>query len=432
MRDLPLDELHRIWNGEYRDWEKFGDPAVSEIKRVSVAGDTGPMPGSNADLGVPSLDVLAEFVRFNRGTIAFVPRDKIDYRFRTLRIDGRNILAERVDSDFEDYPLIVEQEIAAEDVPDAADDTRPVSLTVLGDIIYGRTVHQRLAALGDFTASFKAIHQHTSKADITLGDLECSLSDSIPQPEVENPQTFLFKSVTDNTEALKLGGVDVLSRANNHSFNFGVQGMDDTTRALDEAGILHFGMGHNLEEARQATVVEIGGHSYAFLGYNGISDQWDGATPGSAGTAPMLDWLVIEDIQRERERGHIVIPYFHWGIEYVDAPTEQQRYFAHISIDSGAAMVLGSHPHWVQATEIYKARPIIYSLGNFIFDQSWSVETTQGMYADIWLDADHILEIDLVPILIELDHRPRRLDSWQGEPIMERVWAATDRIPPAG
>jgi poly-gamma-glutamate synthesis protein (capsule biosynthesis protein) len=197
---------------------------------------------------------------------------------------------------------------------------------------------------------------------------------------------------------------------------------------LEQAGIKHFGMGHNLDESRQAAIIEWDGVSYALLGYNGISDSYDGAGPDWAGTCPMVDWMVVEDIQRELSRGHIVIPFFHWGVEYVADPTEQQRYFAQIAIDNGAAMVMGSHPHWVQAVETYQGKSIIYSLGNFVFDQSWSRETMEGMFADIWMQGEKVLEIDLVPVLIEDDHRPRLMDPWEAQPVLDRVWGASDNI----
>ena len=136
--------------------------------------------------------------------------------------------------------------------------------------------------------------------------------------------------------------------------------------------------------------------------------------------------MVVEDVNREVAAGHVVIPFFHWGTEYVYDPNEEQRYFAQVAIDSGAAVVMGSHPHWVQAVETYKGRPIIYSLGNFVFDQEWSLETKQGMIAHIWMQGDKPLKIDIVPILIEDYHRPRVMnldEQWQ---VMENVWAASD------
>jgi poly-gamma-glutamate synthesis protein (capsule biosynthesis protein) len=299
-------------------------------------------------------------------------------------------------------------------------------MTWIGDIIFGRFVHQRLAEIGDFSSSFWNIHPHLTWADLTIANLECSLSDTIPQPD--EPHTFSFTTVTAAVEGLKLAEIDVVSRANNHALNFGTAGMDDTTAVLDAAGIKHFGAGHNLDEARRAVVVEKNGVTYAFLGYNGISDDYDGAGPDYAGTMPLETDYVVQDIERELAAGHVVIPYFHWGIEYVADPSEEQRYFAQLAIDHGASLVMGSHPHWVQAVETYRGKAIVYSLGNFIFDQDWSVETTQGMIAHIWMKGGDVLSIDLVPIVIEDEHRPRVMSPQEAVPVLNRVWEASERI----
>jgi poly-gamma-glutamate synthesis protein (capsule biosynthesis protein) len=204
--------------------------------------------------------------------------------------------------------------------------------------------------------------------------------------------------------------------------------MDDTSRTLDAAGIKHFGMGHTLEEARRPVISQVGGLSFAFLGYNGISDDWDGATASSAGTSPMIEQYVREDVGRLAAAGHIVIPFFHWGTEYVALPTDEQRHFARVAIEAGAAIVMGSHPHWVQAVETYQGRPIVYSLGNFVFDQAWSRETTEGFIADIWFEGSKVTGIDYRPILIVEEHRPVLLDRDNAYHVLERIWTASEEV----
>ncbi len=422
---LTWYEFNQVWNGEITDWSELGEPLSQPVVRIGVEGIKPPGIGEPYDLIVPSVDDLAQELVRTVGGVAVIPRDQVDFRFRTLKINGLNPWRDPA----AEHELTERIPFAEGEDPN----NQPVAknamlLTVTGDVIFGRYVHKKMDAYGDFAAPFRSIYPELIEADVTLGDLECSLSDSFAQPEEIDPQTFLFKTWEKAVDGLSLAGYDLLSRANNHSFNFGPTGMDDTSRVLDAAGIRHFGMGHNLDEARRASIVEFNGYTYAFLGYDGISLDHYGAGPDWAGTAPMLDWIVREDIQRERNAGHIVIPYFHWGTEYVADPTNQQIYFAHLAIEEGAAMVLGSHPHWVQATETYLGRPIVYSLGNFVFDQAWSVETTQGLFAHIYLDGDRVREIDLVPVLIEDEHKPRRMAPYEGVPVMQRVWDATDRL----
>ncbi len=428
MTEISHKNLLKVWNGEITNWNELGEPESRPIQRVSVEGSTGPLPLDRIDVNIEHLDDLEGFLHFQSGAIALLPREQVNFRFRRLRVDHTDYLIHPDASN----PLRTTIDVNPRSpehfhllrTRGAGPD--PVSMTWVGDIIFGRFVHRRLEDIGDFAASFWNIHPELTWADLTIGNLECALSDNYPQPE--DPQTFSFKTWTEAVEGLKLAQIDVLSRANNHSFNFGSGGMDDTSAVLDEAGIKHFGMGHNLDEARRAVVVEKNGVTYAFLGYNGISDDYDGAGPDYAGTMPLETDYVVQDIERELAAGHVVIPYFHWGVEYVADPSEEQRYFAQLAIDHGASLVMGSHPHWVQAVETYRGKAIVYSLGNFIFDQSWSVETTQGMIAHIWMKGADVLSIDLVPIVIENEHRPRVMNPQEAVPVLNRVWEASERI----
>ena len=428
IRDISLDRLTAIWNGEVTDWGELGEPGTHPVKRVTVEGLPGPLDPGKAELNIEQLDDLEEFLHFETGTLAFLPRQRVDFRFRHLKVDGVDHLVESDAGNPLKTPVTVDprQPEYFDLIRSAGTGPAPVSMTWVGDIIYGRFVHKALERIGDFSAAFWDVHPELTWADLTIGNLECTMSDTIPQPQEEH--TFSFTTVTAAVEGLKLAEIDVLSRANNHAFDFGVQGMNDTAAVLDAAGIKHFGLGENLDAARRAVVVELNGITYAFIGYNGITHMWDGAGPDWAGTMPMEANLVVEDIERELAAGHIVIPYFHWGVEYVADPTEEQRYFAHLAIDHGAALVMGSHPHWVQAVETYSGKAIVYSLGNFIFDQAWSIETQQGMIAHIWMKGAQALSIDLVPVFIEAEHRPRVMDPWEAAPVLARVWHASELI----
>jgi poly-gamma-glutamate capsule biosynthesis protein CapA/YwtB (metallophosphatase superfamily) len=434
VRDVSLADLGRLWNGEITDWSALGSPVPHGVVRITLNGSAGPFDPAQASRDVATFEDLAVMLLEERGGLAIVPLDQVDFRARTLLIDGVNMFRPGEGGN----PLGVDLQIRPRT---EQGDTRmrsmvaafageagpqPVSMTWAGDIILGRTVHVKMVAYDDWAAPFRSIYPELTWADLTISNLECALSDNFETPT--HPTTFDFKTAEAAIAGLQLGQIDVVSLANNHSYNFGAIGMRDTMRVLREAGIQYFGAGENIHESRKAVVVERGGTTYAFLGYNGISDHWDGATGDSPGTNPMQDWLVVEDIKREVAAGHVVIPFFHWGTEYVYDPTEQQRYFAHISIDSGAAVVMGSHPHWVQAVETYRGRPIVYSLGNFVFDQEWSRETKEGMIAHLWMQGDRPLKIDLVPVLIEDYHKPRLMAAWEAWPVLENVWGATDWI----
>jgi len=142
---------------------------------------------------------------------------------------------------------------------------------------------------------------------------------------------------------------------------------------------------------------------------------------------------VLEDIAAARAAGaDLVIPFFHWSAEYVAVPSVSMRRMAHQAIDAGAAMVIGSHPHGVQATEWYKGKPILYSLGNFVFDQDWSTETKQGMFTELVVRDKKVARVRLVPVLIEDLNRPRIMDIDEGMEVLQRVYDATDVVSQQG
>lgn len=426
VRDVSLSQLEAVWNLRINNWRELGDPVSTPVRRYTLPDSALPLEPFGGDIGVQSIDELAEALWNDRGGIGLIPVRDVDHRFRTLHVDGVDILRTRGAPN----PLMlklfgVPEEIAPESL------IRPKSrakLTFVGDIIFGRYVQVAMEARNDFSAPFRSVADRLKESDLTIGNLECTLSDNFPQPEREDPKTFRFKTGTVTVSGLKLADIDYLGRANNHSFDFGPQGMDDTSRTLDEAGIKHFGMGHNLEEARRPAIATLGDLSFAFLAYNGISDDYDGATVDSPGTSPLIEEYVREDVRAAVASGHIVVPFFHWGIEYVALPTDEQRRFAQIAIDEGASIVIGSHPHWVQAVETYKGKAIVYSLGNFVFDQAWSRETTEGVIADLWFEGDKVTGVDLIPILIVEEHRPILLDADSGYHVLERIWTASDEV----
>jgi poly-gamma-glutamate synthesis protein (capsule biosynthesis protein) len=95
-------------------------------------------------------------------------------------------------------------------------------------------------------------------------------------------------------------------------------------------------------------------------------------------------------------------------------------------------MVIGSHPHWVQGVEWYKGKPILYSLGNFVFDQDWSTETKQGMFTEIVIRNKRIARVRLVPVEIEDFNQPRIMEIDESMPVLQRVYDATDEIKALG
>jgi poly-gamma-glutamate synthesis protein (capsule biosynthesis protein) len=197
-----------------------------------------------------------------------------------------------------------------------------------------------------------------SNADIAIGNLETTLSD-LP-PWMGYPK---FRSPPSYASALKSTGFDVLSTANNHSLDGGAKGVRNTSKVLDKLKIAHVG-----SNKRTIAIVSRGNIKVAFLSYtfstNGIGSPFKGAV-NRINRAQMR-----RDIKAARKRADFVVVVVHWGTEYSRTPERATRKLGRALIDSGADLILGSHPHVVRPVERYRGHYIVYSMGNFISGQS--------------------------------------------------------------
>ena len=171
--------------------------------------------------------------------------------------------------------------------------------------------------------------------------------------------------------------------ANNHIGDAGDLGILQTMKNLDKHDIAHAGAGRNTTAAHKAALIEAGGVTVGLLGYDTIAPSYWSA-PDSPGSAHMTVKALKQDIAAARAAGaDVVVVMPHWGVEYTAKPTALQQKLGRAAIDAGADMVIGNHPHWVGAMEVYKGKPIWYALGNLVFDQTWSIPTDRGHHGRV-------------------------------------------------
>ncbi len=430
------EQMTNLFNGTISNWSDLGgqDRDVHPVLSQSLA-----TPFTDTDADRHPHDDLVAFAADNPGMIALIPRSAASIHVQSLIVDEIDPIRDELDTD--NWPLWDSIEVLVdhpdEEIHDQLLDVlmegrEPRNhesrsmISVTGDVMLGRTPHRIMVERNDWTAPFPLVADELQKGDLTVGNLECAITDSFEPPA--DPTTFSFMTFTQAVEGLELAGFHALSGANNHALDFGVVGMRDTTAALEAAGIQHFGTGDNLEQARQPCLLEHNGVTFGFLGYDAISMQYAGATAESGGVAPLVREYVMEDIERTREVADVVIPYFHWGIEYTLTPTEFDRRTAHMAVEAGADLVLGGHPHWVQGMEIYQNRAIFYSTSNFVFDQEWSLETKQGFVLHLIFDGTTLIGYRVVPVLIEDFHRPRIVEDDVRDTILGRFWESSQII----
>lgn len=242
---------------------------------------------------------------------------------------------------------------------------------------------------------FRLVADVLKQGDITCCQLECTISDKgTVRTDVRNPT---HRVPAKNIEALVAGGFSLVTFAGNNNLDYGLNAFFDTLECLEKVGIRTVGAGKNLEEARRPVVLERNGVRVAFV--NACSILRDGyeATPHRPGIAPLRvrtfyepleniyeqpgtparTWTVadVDDLEEvcntiraAKREAHVVVASFHWGIHFTYDLAMYQPDVAYAAIDAGADLVLGTHPHCLQAIDVYKGKAIFYSLSNFAFE----------------------------------------------------------------
>ncbi|MFH2070519.1 MAG: CapA family protein [Elusimicrobiota bacterium] len=239
-----------------------------------------------------------------------------------------------------------------------------LTIVAVGDVLLARKGIEYHIKMSGEKYPFEKIGGLLKSADISFCNMECSLSD---RGEPLNKQ-WQLRGSPKRVESLKYAGFDVVNLANNHTMDFGELALLDTIRYLNENKILAVGAGRDIEEATAGVIIPVGEIRVGFLGYSAIVSTDCIAKTKKPGVAPT--WpakLMKESIKKLKARAHIVFVSFHWGEEKSYYPTKSQKYLARHAIDSGADIVVGHHPHVMQGIEFYKNKPIVYSLGNFVF-----------------------------------------------------------------
>ena len=190
--------------------------------------------------------------------------------------------------------------------------------------------------------------------------------------EAAPDKQYTFRLLPERVSIFKEMGIDLVTLANNHALDFGTDALVDTLDTLDQAGILHVGAGRNLDEAKKPAVLEMQGKKIGFIGASRVIPEtsWNASSDKPGMLVTYDPTLTIEEIGKLDEVCDYVVVYVHWGIERAERPEEYQRTMGKQYIDAGADLVVGSHPHVLQGIEFYKGRPIVYSLGNFVFGSS--------------------------------------------------------------
>ena len=263
---------------------------------------------------------------------------------------------------------------------------------------------------------------HMQGADYMLLNHEYTCSE---RGEALVGKSYTFRAQPSRVEVLKAMGVDGVTLANNHVYDYGPQALLDTLDILEEAGIEKVGAGRDLQEAMEPLYVEIEGKRIAFVAASRA--EKNKMTPQATGTEPGIlrcyeTQLFMEEIRRAKEEADFVIALVHWGTEESYVLEEVQLTTGKEYLDAGADAIIGAHPHCLQGIEYYDGKPIVYSLGNYWFNK----KKLDTMLVELHFRGDgeeQSLEVKVVPAIQE----NKRVTS-AGEEDRERIFRFLESI----
>ena len=397
--------------------------------------------------------LAADFAR-NRKRLAFLRADAVGPDVRALTWKGKALFGvDRVKA-IADWPLTAQLPSPAADA--AYDPATTWTLFAGGDIMLDRGVYLTLKKKGaafpfdggtaEITGRCKdcsplgwdtpytrrtgnagVVRDLVEGADIAAANFENPAPD---KPRFHASGTN-FSADPRFIDGLADAGLDYVSLANNHIRDAGSAGLLQTIKNVTKRGIAVSGAGKNAAAARKPAILEAGGTSVAILGYDAIAGGYH-ATGTKVGSAGLSAKAVKADVAAARKAGaDVVIVYPHWGTEYDPTPFANQKKLAEMIIDSGADMVIGNHAHWAGAMEVYKGKPIWYALGNFVFDQTWSEPTMEGITLELTFRRATLVQARMRPHIILDKAQPNFLDpAGSGKVVMGQVFSASKGLLP--
>lgn len=231
-------------------------------------------------------------------------------------------------------------------------------------------------------------------------------------------KTFTFRANPDNVEMYELLGVDVVSLANNHAYDYGEEALLDTFATLENAGIPYVGAGRNIDEARKpvyfiANGIKIAVVSATQIERNAVPDTRE-ATATSAGVLRCMDpAALLEVIAEARQNSDFVILYIHWGTESQAETDWLQDKQAPVYAQAGVDLIIGDHPHCLQKLDVESGVPVVYSLGNYWFNS----KTQNTCLVEVGIRKDGMDYLRFIPCVQE-NCRTRQLEGAEKDEVL--------------
>ncbi len=313
-----------------------------------------------------------------------------------------------------------------------------------------------ITAMGDVALNFsmmKKIINHTKKKygneyayeypfskvkgefrGIVFCNLEAPITSEKIKSFSDKDSIFYFNSPPESVNMLTKGGFDIVSLANNHAKDCGIEGMNDTKIRLNDKNIAVVGIGKNIIESLKPIYIWSCGTKIAFFAFDRVLPQSVWASPNRAGAAGGSDELLVEAVKSAKGSADAIVVSIHWSKEVVhDFPIEKpqpvQVALGHKLIDAGVSLILGHHSHGIGIVERYGKGIIFYSLGDFVFAGRYLPSHRRSMMVRVSLSERGLESYTIIPVNtnpLKIRYRPEILNEVEGVPLINKVLKKKD------
>jgi len=270
---------------------------------------------------------------------------------------------------------------AAPDIPKRLGSGEPVTFAFGGDVMFEPPIRSYLD--DDPATVFAPVRRILRRADVAMVNLETAVTDGgDPTPNKE----YLFRAPASAFDAIRAGGIDVVTVANNHGMDYGASGLRDTLRHARRAGVPVVGGGRSEREAFRPWRTEVDGQRIAVIGATQVVDEeflswWqaDGRQAGVASAKYEMEERLLYEVRRARRTSDTVVVYLHWGAELEACPLERQVDLARKLVRAGADIIVGAHAHLLLGGGMLGRAFVSYGLGNFVFYTGGGIAARTGV-----------------------------------------------------
>lgn len=294
---------------------------------------------------------------------------------------------------------------------------------MLGDhpVCFGHGIRSTIERSG-LDSLFEHVRPALENADLLIGNLECVLSDAGFEPNTLRKAEMRGKP--EYAAGLRKVGFGAMSLANNHAMQHGSEAFAETVEALRANDIAPLGI--NEDGVSNCVIIEKSDIQIALVGYSLITEKYcNGRLPYATGD----EKTICDHVHELRKQNYVPVVSLHWGEEYLPYPSPRQIHFGHQLVDAGATLILGHHPHVLQGIEQYRHGCIVYSMGNFVFDD-WRAACRETLILECEISKDNVIKTRYTPVLINGKYQPTIAEPKVAARIQEKIQMYSDAIRP--